>query len=108
MIPGLPTTPGIIYTVVLNEAGIGLMSGYSAGAPYGAFVSPDGNLQPLQGLPGGPGFLDGAALDNSGIAIVGGTSADAPFAAWVTPDGTLNFLKGLPSQGQINSISIAA
>jgi hypothetical protein len=82
--------------------------GYSAAGPYGAFVSPDGDLTSLTGLPGGPGFLDGAALDNSGVAIVGGTSADVPFAALVAPDGTLTFLDGLPSQGQINSISIAA
>jgi hypothetical protein len=98
----------IIYSATLNEAGTGLITGYSAEGPYGAFVSPDGDLMSLTGLPEGSGFLDGAALDNSGVAIVGGTSADVPFAALVASDGTLTFLGGLPSQGQISSISIAA
>jgi hypothetical protein len=68
---------GIIYNVALNQAGTALIAGISADAPYGAFVSADRDLIPLQGLPAGPGFLDGAALDNS-VAIVADTSGNAP------------------------------
>ena len=50
-IPGLPTAPGIIYNVALIQAGTGFIAGYSAGEPYGAFVSLDENFKVTEGLP---------------------------------------------------------
>ncbi len=70
-------SPGVIYSVALNNTGVGLIGGQdlrSSNQPaYAALVSPTGTLTPLSPLPSTV-IIYSVSLSDMGVGLIGGRS----------------------------------
>ncbi|WP_420422091.1 autotransporter domain-containing protein [Simkania sp.] len=106
------TGDGLIYSVALNNSGIGIIGGYTeANVPYVALVSPSGVASKISGAdaPTGNGEILGVAINHSGVGIVGGSDSNGPYAALVSSSGVASKVSGADAPtgiGLIKSVSI--
>ena len=115
---GFPSTSGNIYSVAINQKGVGLIGGLNETGSipaYAAFVSPSGSLQPFSGADFPSTFSEilSVAINDLGFGLIGGganlNAVPTGYAALVNPNGAVQQLSGsgFPlSAGIIESVAI--
>ena len=111
-----PSSNGMIYSVAINNNGIGLIGGQatpSSGPAYAARVAADGTLTNLSSaqFPSTIGYIQSVAINDSGLGLIGGqdvTGKHPAYAAYVNPDGSLTELSGFGFPSTSGSIQCVA
>ena len=109
----LPTAPGEMCSVAINDSGLGIIGGFdNANLPYVSHISPEGFVTLLTGgaLPTGQGQISSVSINASGAGIVGGQdNSSLPYIALVSPSGVTTGVSGSArplGNGDIRSVAI--
>jgi hypothetical protein len=107
-VTGLPSTiNSALYSLEVNDSGMGIVGGSVAGTAFAALVPPTGAAQVLTlNVTSGSSSITNVAINELGIGLVGGTNGSAAYAALVAPGGQVTPLNLQIPSGNITSTII--
>ena len=113
---GSPTDPvvldietnGTIYSVAINDSGLGLIGGNDgSGNVYAAYAASDTTITTLLDS-SFAGSIQSVALNTSGVGLIGGYNASSDlYAAFVQSDGTVTPISLGSISGEIYSVALS-